>query len=263
MRGQTEFLDERKPVFVLGGKIDRSSRLSHFAAPRRPLYLVGWSNGHWCWQTRNAHDQDGTRRVMLCRCRGHLREPIRGDERIRVQVDHPDRILAHVNGQAWRWPVPATERRDRMQHTASRFPRCSGFVGDGDVRKVLCAHQADDCLIVPAAADSAISWMRRRELPQPRTRSAPTCFPSRSIAIVDGTPSQSPMNQKGHLNTYHMNAKMSSNMGCNMIPSKSPRMLPELPLVELPPTIPTPALHDAPTTPRHSGQLLSPCRRPP
>src|SRR6516164_5822998 len=104
--GQAEFLDERKPL-PGRGDIDGSFRLSHLAAPI-PLYLAG-SDGHW-WQTRTAHDQDGPVVIVVCRCRGHLRKPSRADERIRVQVDHPDRILAHVNG-------PAPTAPQRTHHT--------------------------------------------------------------------------------------------------------------------------------------------------
>ena len=118
-RGQADGLDERQPIHARD-PISHVILSLHLATP-------GKAKSHWDpqvlgrfktsdgqgLQSRNAHDQ-GRHRYgsssptlrsdapdlvdALGRCRGHLCKPGRGNERVRVRVDHPNRLFAHNNG---------------------------------------------------------------------------------------------------------------------------------------------------------------------
>jgi len=123
--GQAEFLNERLPIRPRDLIISALIPHGHIVAPLKSMVQtadgVATSDGQWL-HTRNghdhvrhprqvvaqeiAHDMSGRREPMPgcgpvhCRRRGHLRKRNRRNDRVGFRVDHPDRVLARVDGQA-------------------------------------------------------------------------------------------------------------------------------------------------------------------
>ncbi len=129
---RAESLSQRKPILLrdnISGLL-RSIYGIDFApavpiGPPRIFHRIlhrGEPNGQGL-EARNGHDQEGVHMprlvpspvLVLCRCRHHLRKRSRGDERVCVPVDHPDRILHPDVKHQWQW------RRRRFGPEGSRI----------------------------------------------------------------------------------------------------------------------------------------------